>query len=85
MKLEYSVSASKQFKKLDKQIQKRIALYMSEVEKLSDPRSRGKPLTADKAGLWRYRIGDYRIVTEIQDKILLITIIKIGHRSTVYD
>ncbi|WP_428771068.1 hypothetical protein V1L52_04270 [Treponema sp. HNW] len=54
MKIEYSDHAARIFKKLDKQIQKRIKSYLDEIEKLADPRSRGKGLTADKAGLWRY-------------------------------
>ena len=50
-----------------------------------DPRVRGKPLSKDRAGLWRYRIGDYRIIVEIKDNKLIILVIAIGHRREVYE
>ena len=60
MKIEYTPKAGKQFSKLDKLVQSRIKKYMSEITTLDDPRSRGKALTSNLAGLWRYRVGDYR-------------------------
>jgi mRNA interferase RelE/StbE len=49
-----------------------------------DPKSLGKPLQANLSGLWRYRVGDYRIVAEIHDALVTILILSIKHRSIVY-
>lgn len=84
MTIEYAPAASKQFSRLDKSIQNRIKKYMSEITLLENPRSRGKALTSNLSGLWRYRVGDYRILCRIHDNKLIITVIEIGHRSTVY-
>lgn len=84
MTIEYAPAASKQFSRLDKSIQIRIKKYMSEITLLENPRSRGKALTSNLSGLWRYRVGDYRILCRIHDDKLIITVIEIGHRSTVY-
>ena len=84
MKIEYAPAASKQFTQLDKPIQRRIKKYMSEIAKLDNPRARGKELTSNLSGLWRYRVGDYRILCRIRDDKLSITVIEIEHRSMVY-
>ena len=62
----------------------RVVRYLSELEKLESPRSRGKGLTADLAGLWRYRVGAWRVLCRIEDGRLLVLVVEIGHRSTVY-
>ena len=84
MKIEYAPAASKQFARLDKPIQRRIKKYMNEIAILDNPRARGKELTSNLSGLWRYRVGDYRILCRIRDDKLIITAIEIEHRSTVY-
>ena len=84
MKVEYAPAASKQFSRLDKPTQSRIKKYMSTIASLDNPRSRGKALTSNLSGLWRYRVGNYRILCRIHDDRLIITVIEIGHRSTVY-
>ena len=84
MKIEYTPKAGKQFSKLDRLLQSRVKKYMSEIAALDDPRSRGKALTSNLAGLWRYRVGDYRILCRIHDDKLVITVIEIAHRSTIY-
>ena len=84
MKVEYAPAASKQFSRLDKPTQSRIKKYMSTIASLDNPRSRGKSLTSNLSGLWRYRVGDYRILCRIRDDKLVITVIEIAHRSTVY-
>lgn len=72
-KVEYTQRAVKQLKKLDKHTRK---LILSWIEKnlvgCTNPRVHGKGLTANKSGQWRYRIGDYRIICEIQDDELII-------------
>lgn len=84
MRIEYAPAASKQFTQLDKPIQRRIKKYMSEIAILDNPRARGKELTSNLSGLWRYRVGDYRILCRIRDDKLIITVIEIEHRSMVY-
>ena len=84
MKIEYTPKAGKQFSRLDRTIQSRIKKHMSEIATLDDTRSRGKALTSNLAGLWRYRVGDYRILCRIYDDKLVITVIEIAHRSTIY-
>lgn len=85
MKIFLSKAAQKQVAKLDKPIQKRIVEYLEGIEKLDNPRSEGKALTGNLAGKWRYRVGDYRIICEIIDKELIISVIQVGHRKEVYD
>lgn len=85
MKLEFSEAAKKTFSKLDKSDQKRIKNYLDDIVQLENPRSRGKALVGNLVNLWRYRVGDYRIICDIQDEKILITILRIGHRKDVYD
>ena len=84
-RLETSAHFDKSARKLDQQVLRRIKAYLDEVCELEDPRSRGKGLSADLAGYWRYRIGDYRVIVEIRDKALVIVAIGVGHRSDIYD
>ena len=49
-----------------------------------DPRQRGKGLTENLSGLWRYRVGDYRVICEIQADRLVVLVVRINHRGTVY-
>ena len=85
-KVEYAPLAIKQLKKMDKHIS---ALIIGWIEKnlvdCEDPRQYGKGLVANRSGEWRYRIGDYRILADIQDDKLVILIITVGHRREVYD
>ena len=85
-KVEYAPLAIKQLKKLDKHIS---ALIIGWIEKnlvgCENPRQYGKGLVANRSGEWRYRIGDYRILADIQDDKLVILIITVGHRREVYD
>lgn len=71
-------------KKLDRQVAKRITSKLREISRLEDPRSMGKALVGNLAGLWRYRVGDYRIVCDIEDDVLLVLVVDIAHRKEVY-
>lgn len=82
MKIIYTQEAEKQLAKLDKPIQKRIKKYLAEIE---NPRSRGKSLIGNLSGIWRYRIGDYRILCKIKDEELIILVLEVGHRKNIYD
>ena len=84
--VEFSKTAMKQLKKMEKPT---AALILGWIEKNLDnstnPRSHGKALLGNKAGLWRYRVGDYRIIANIIDDKVLIFVVQIGHRRDIYD
>jgi mRNA interferase RelE/StbE len=83
--VEFTLSAKRSLKKLDHRWQEAILDFLEdEISPLKDPRSRGKALSGEKRGLWRYRVGDYRIICEIEDRRLVIVALAIGHRSAVY-
>ena len=84
-KIEFEKNALKDLKKLDNQVVKRIVSFLSRVEKLEDPRSVGEALKGSSLNaFWKYRIGDYRLICEIRDSIILIVVVKIGHRKDIY-
>lgn len=77
--------AVKQLKELDKPIQHKLLNYLDErIENCKNPRHFGEPLKANKSELWRYRVGDYRIICEILDNELIVIALAIGHRREVY-
>ena len=78
--------AQKDLAKLDKQIAKRITSFLRErVAVLDDPRSIGEALKGSRLGdFWKYRVGDYRIISNIEDGALRILVVKIGNRREVY-
>lgn len=83
--IEYDERAVKELKKLDAQTQRKILDYFdNRVAVAENPRQFGKPLAAGFAGLWRYRIGDYRVICKIENERLVILLLRIGHRSKVY-
>lgn len=83
--VEISDIAERQIKKLDCSIQKRILDWLSEhIEGCKNPRHFGEPLKGGYSGFWRYRIGDYRIICDIQDGVLVVLVLTIGHRRQVY-
>ena len=84
--IEYDPRALKDLKRLDRAIQREILDYMDQrVATAKDPRDFGKPLRASRFGLWRYRVRDYRIICELQEKRLIVLVVAVGHRSTIYD
>ena len=77
--------ALKELRKLGKQAQREIIGYLDErITGTDDPRRFGKGLKADLAGLWRYRVGDYRILCQIKDGELIVLVVAVGHRRNVY-
>ena len=84
--VEYTPRAVKDLKKLDKQTR---ALIFGWIEKnlvnCENPRQHGKGLTANRSGQWRYRIGDYRLIAEIQDDKIVILVLTVGHLREIYD
>ena len=85
--IELHPDAAKQLRALarkDRPTAKRITDYLADVEQAEDPRSRGKGLTGPLTGLWRYRVGDWRVVVDIYDDRMVILAIDIEHRSRAY-
>lgn len=81
----FNETARKQLKKLDRQAQREILGYLDErIASPESPRRFGKALKADLSGLWRYRVGDYRILCQIQDHQLVVLVVAVGHRRQVY-
>jgi len=77
--------ALKELKKLGHPAQRDIITYLdARVAGGQDPRRFGKGLKADLAGLWRYRVGDYRIICQIKDGELLVLVVAVGHRKSIY-
>lgn len=84
-RLETSRNFDKEFKKLDGYTQRVIQSWIAKnIKNTSDPRSHGKALAGNLAGLWRYRIGDYRLIAQIRDEKFVILAISVGHRSKIY-
>lgn len=83
--IEYDRRVLKDLKKLDRKIQTQVLDFFDKrIAPSSDPRSLGKPLKSTFSGLWRYRIGDFRAVCRIEDKQLVVLVLRIAHRSKVY-
>ncbi len=82
--IETTEQFDREFKKLDRTVQRRVLAYLHEVEGLDDPRQRGKGLTANHVGVWRYRVGDYRILAQLIDDTLTVLALRVGHRRDVY-
>lgn len=75
----------KAFKKLDRQTQKIIKTWIEKnLVGCENPRVHGKGLTANRSGQWRYRVGDYRILADIQDNELVLVFVDVGHRNRIY-
>jgi mRNA interferase RelE/StbE len=84
-KVEVSPTAARQIGKLGRAAQAQIYRYLTEkIQSTSDPRQSGKALQGDKRGLWRYRIGDYRLICDLQDNRLVVLLLIVGHRKDVY-
>lgn len=84
-KIVYSNDFKKIFKKLDPSVQRLVATWIKHnLENTENPRIHGKALVGDKKGFWRYRIGDYRLIVEINDDILTVVVVTFGHRKNIY-
>ena len=83
--VKFSKIATKFFSKLDHFTQKMIYGWIIEnLEGCENPRLFGKPLKGNLNGYWRYRIGDYRLISQINDEEIIITVVEIGHRRDIY-
>jgi mRNA interferase RelE/StbE len=85
-RVEFDRDAARDLRKLDTQAQRHILRYLRErIASEEDPRRFGHALTGDLKGLWRYRVGDYRIVASIEDNRFVVLVVTVEHRREVYD
>ncbi len=85
-RIEFSNTSKKQLAKLDQGIAKKILNFLkNRIAVLENPKMQGKPLKGNFAQLWRYRIGDYRLICDIQENKLVILVLLVGHRKNIYD
>ncbi len=84
--IEYDAAALKDLAGMDKQVARRITSFMRErISALDDPRSIGEALRGSRLGaFWKYRVGDYRVIANIEDGALRILVVRIGNRREVY-
>lgn len=83
--IDYTDTAKAQLRKLDPQTARRIVDFMDErIAALDSPRSTGKALVGPLGGLWRYRVGDCRVICEILDGALRVLVVQIGNRREIY-
>jgi mRNA interferase RelE/StbE len=84
--IEWDDRARKELRKLDPYIQKEILNYLrTRIEGSENPRIFGEGLSENKAGLWRYRIRDYRLICRLEDHTLVVFVLGVGHRKEVYE
>lgn len=84
--IEWMPDSRKQLLKLDRPVQKRILTFLEgRVLASNAPRRYGKKLTGSLSPFWSYRIGDYRVITDIKDSKLIILVVQLDHRRQVYD
>ncbi|MGO8796615.1 MAG: type II toxin-antitoxin system RelE family toxin [Candidatus Sulfotelmatobacter sp.] len=84
-RIEITRTATRQIKKLDPAAQSAILHFLHQrVEAADDPRQWGKALHGEKRGLWRYRVGDYRIICDILDQRITVLVLELGHRKDIY-
>jgi mRNA interferase RelE/StbE len=85
-KVELSPAADKDLNKLDRQWATRILTFLNtRIATGEDPRAIGEALTGERFGeFWKYRVGDYRIVAKIEDGLLRVLVVRIGHRREIY-
>jgi mRNA interferase RelE/StbE len=84
-RIEITRTAEKQITKLDRPAQKSIQRFLRErLTPADNPRQWGRALQGEKRGLWRYRVGDYRLICDIQDEKIIVLVLEVGHRKDIY-
>jgi mRNA interferase RelE/StbE len=84
-RVEFDRAAARELRKLGSEAERLILRYLRErIATAGDPRRYGHPLTGDRKGFWRYRVGDYRIVASIEDGRFVVLVVAVGHRREVY-
>ena len=83
-RVEFDERALKELKRLGAVEQGRVRRFIDDKVLVNGPRSSGKALAGPLAGLWRYRVGDTRLIARIEDDALVVLVIEVGHRSSIY-
>ena len=84
-KIEIDKKALKGIAAQDKPVQKRIASFLKDkIAKLANPRSIGEALQGELKKFWKYRVGDYRLICSIEDKIVTVLVLRVDHRRQIY-
>jgi len=84
-RVEFNRAAVHDLRKLGADAERRVLRYLRErIAASENPRRLGQALTGDRKGLWRYRVGDYRIVAAIEDDRFVVLVVTVGHRREVY-
>lgn len=85
-KVEWDDRARKELRKLDSTVQKEILKYLrTRIQGSKNPRVFGQSLSGNKLGLWRYRVGNYRLICRLEDHVLIVFVVGVGHRKEVYE
>jgi mRNA interferase RelE/StbE len=84
-RIEYTPRSARALRKLDRSVARRLFTAVERLGDLDDPTSSCKALTGPLVGLWRLRVGDYRVILDVQRDQVVIVALDLGHRSTVYD
>jgi mRNA interferase RelE/StbE len=85
-RVEFDRDAAKELRNLGEPARRTILRYLrGRIATADDPRRFGKPLAGELTGLWRYRVGDYRLVVTFEDDRLIVLILRVAHRREVYD
>ena len=86
LRVEFAPAAARELRKIDRPIAQRLVMFFGErVRRGTDPRAVGEALRGDRfAVYWKYRVGDYRLICRIEDKRIVVTVVRIGHRGDVY-
>ena len=82
--VEFTPRAEKALKQLDRSVRKRVLGKLREIQRADDPRDFLKPMTGPLAGMFRLRVGDYRVIIDVQGERCVILALDVGHRSAVY-
>jgi mRNA interferase RelE/StbE len=84
--VEFDDRARRELRKLDRKAQRDILRYLHErIAGSANPQQFGKPLRKNLAGLWRYRVGDYRLICRLEEDRFVVLVIKVGHRRAIYE
>jgi mRNA interferase RelE/StbE len=84
--VEFDDRARRELRKLDLKVQRDILRYLRErIAASANPRQFGRPLRKNLAGLWRYRVGDYRLICRLEEDRFVVLVIKAGHQRTIYE
>jgi mRNA interferase RelE/StbE len=84
-RIEITRTATRQITKLEPQTQAAILKFLREkVSAAQNPRQWGRALQGEKRGLWRYRVGDYRLICDIKDEAVTVLMLEVGHRKDIY-